>query len=84
VLAIGVRLLVLTKARPVWKETAGGYRDRPMRKSWPFALAVVAVGVVAGSAIAGRPTAVDHFQLPASNTTPAADPAPFDSTAPNP
>ena len=34
-----------------------------MRKSWPFAVVVIAVGGVAGLAIAGRPVAVDPFVL---------------------
>ena len=39
-----------------------------MRRSWPFALAVIAVGAVAGVAIAGRPTPSDEFVLDPSVT----------------
>lgn len=47
-----------------------------MRKSWPFALAVIAVGGLAGVAIAGRPVPADTFVLDPSITVPtsAADP----------
>jgi hypothetical protein len=34
-----------------------------MRQSWPFALAVIVVGGLAGLAIAGRPEAIDPFVL---------------------
>jgi len=34
-----------------------------MRSSWPFALAVIAIGAVAGVAIAGRPQESDGFVL---------------------
>src|SRR3954467_13299767 len=37
-----------------------------MRKSWPFALAVIAVGGVTGAAIAGRPEPRDPFVLDAT------------------
>jgi hypothetical protein len=40
-----------------------------MLKSWPFALAVIVVGGLAGLAIAGRPVPADTFVLDASNTT---------------
>jgi hypothetical protein len=40
-----------------------------MRKSWPFALAVIVIGGLAGLAIAGRPVPADTFVLDASNTT---------------
>ena len=39
-----------------------------MRRSWPFALAVVAVGAVAGVAIAGRPQPSDDFVLDSAVT----------------
>jgi hypothetical protein len=39
-----------------------------MSKSWPFALAVIVVGGLAGAAIAGRPVTSDQFVLDASNT----------------
>ena len=58
-----------------------------MRKSWPFALAVIVVGGLAGVAIAGRPVPSDSFVLDPSitiadststsvvpSTTPTADP----------
>jgi hypothetical protein len=41
-----------------------------MRKSWPFALAVVVVGAIAGVAIAGRPVPSDPFVLDPSITVP--------------
>ena len=41
-----------------------------MRKSWPFALAVIAVGGLAGVAIAGRPEPADPFVLDPSITVP--------------
>lgn len=41
-----------------------------MRKSWPFALAVIAVGGLAGVAIAGRPVPADPFVLDPSITVP--------------
>jgi hypothetical protein len=55
-----------------------------MRKSWPFTVAVIAVGVVAGAAIAGRPTAVDSFKVPSPSTSPASGSLPIDvaTTAP--
>jgi hypothetical protein len=34
-----------------------------MRKSWPFAVAVIVVGAIAGIAIAGRPVSNDPFVL---------------------
>jgi LytR cell envelope-related transcriptional attenuator len=40
-----------------------------MSKSWPFVLAVIVVGGLAGLAIAGRPVASDSFVLDASVTT---------------
>lgn len=46
-----------------------------MSKSWPFALAVIVVGGLAGVAIAGRPATIDQFVLDASNTV-ATDSAP--------
>ncbi|MEP7200994.1 MAG: LytR C-terminal domain-containing protein [Ilumatobacteraceae bacterium] len=39
-----------------------------MRKSWPFALAVIVVGGLAGVAIAGRPVPSDQFVLDPSIT----------------
>jgi LytR cell envelope-related transcriptional attenuator len=39
-----------------------------MSKSWPFALAVIVVGGLAGVAIAGRPETSDPFVLDSSNT----------------
>ena len=39
-----------------------------MRKSWPFALAVIVVGGLAGVAIAGRPVPSDSFVLDPSIT----------------
>jgi len=45
-----------------------------MRRSWPFALAVIAVGAVAGVAIAGRPQPTDQFVLDSSVTVPVAPP----------
>ena len=39
-----------------------------MRKSWPFALAVIVVGAFAGLAIAGRPVPSDTFVLDPSVT----------------
>jgi hypothetical protein len=42
-----------------------------MRRSWPFALAVVAVGAVAGVAIAGRPQPSDDFVLDSTVTVAA-------------
>ncbi len=39
-----------------------------MRKSWPFALAVIVVGGLAGIAIAGRPVPSDSFVLDPSVT----------------
>ena len=47
-----------------------------MRKSWPFALAVIAVGGLAGVAIAGRPVPADPFVLDPSITVPIADSTP--------
>ena len=48
-----------------------------MRKSWPFALAVIVVGGLAGLAIAGRPVPADQFVLdPANTAVDATDPAP--------
>jgi hypothetical protein len=44
-----------------------------MRKSWPFALAVIAVGGLAGVAIAGRPVPADEFVLGPSVTVPVTD-----------
>jgi hypothetical protein len=41
-----------------------------MRKSWPFALAVIVVGGLAGVAIAGRPVPADPFVLDPSVTVP--------------
>jgi hypothetical protein len=41
-----------------------------MRKSWPFALAVVVVGGLAGGAIAGRPEPADPFVLEPTITAP--------------
>ena len=41
-----------------------------MRKSWPFALAVIAVGGLAGVAIAGRPEPADTFVLDPNITVP--------------
>ncbi|MEO8266532.1 MAG: LytR C-terminal domain-containing protein [Ilumatobacteraceae bacterium] len=41
-----------------------------MRKSWPFALAVIVVGAFAGLAIAGRPVPSDTFVLDPSITVP--------------
>ncbi len=41
-----------------------------MRKSWPFALAVIVVGAFAGLAIAGRPVPSDTFVLDPSITLP--------------
>jgi hypothetical protein len=41
-----------------------------MRKSWPFALAVIVVGGLAGVAIAGRPVPADPFVLDPSITVP--------------
>ena len=41
-----------------------------MRKSWPFALAVVVVGGLAGVAIAGRPDPADPFVLEPNVTAP--------------
>jgi hypothetical protein len=55
-----------------------------MRKSWPFTVAVVAVGVVAGAAIAGRPTAVDSFKLPAPVTSPVSVSTPIDAATTTP
>ncbi len=43
-----------------------------MRKSWPFALAVIAVGGLAGATIAGRPVHTDPFVLEPSITVPTA------------
>ena len=58
-----------------------------MRKSWPFALAVIAVGGLAGIAIAGRPVPADTFVLDPSITVPISNsstsvllPAPTTST----
>lgn len=56
-----------------------------MRKSWPFAVAVIVVGGLAGIAIAGRPTASDPFVLDpsitvVSDTTPSTEPASTTST----
>ncbi len=42
-----------------------------MRKSWPFAVAVIVVGGLAGVAIAGRPAPSDPFVLDASITAAA-------------
>ena len=39
-----------------------------MRRSWPFALAVIVVGGLAGVAIAGRPVPSDPFVLDSSST----------------
>jgi len=39
-----------------------------MRRSWPFVLAVIAVGAVAGVAIAGRPQPSDGFVLDSTVT----------------
>jgi len=39
-----------------------------MRRSWPFALAVVIIGAAAGVAIAGRPVQSDDFVLDAGST----------------
>ncbi len=39
-----------------------------MGRSWPFALAVVVVGAIAGAAIAGRPAPTDPFVLDPSIT----------------
>jgi hypothetical protein len=47
-----------------------------MRKSWPFALAVIVVGGLAGVAIAGRPVPADTFVLDPSITVPAPDSTP--------
>ena len=47
-----------------------------MRKSWPFALAVIAVGGLAGVAIAGRPVPADPFVLDPSVTVPIPDSSP--------
>jgi hypothetical protein len=55
-----------------------------MRRSWPFTVAVVAVGVVAGAAIAGRPTAVDSFKLPAATIPPASASTPIDVASTTP
>ena len=41
-----------------------------MRKSWPFALAVIVIGALAGLAIAGRPVPADSFVLDPSITVP--------------
>ncbi|HEY0519499.1 MAG TPA: hypothetical protein VGC84_08400, partial [Ilumatobacteraceae bacterium] len=41
-----------------------------MRRSWPFAFAVVIVGGLAGMAIAGRPHAADTFVLDRNITVP--------------
>ncbi|HEY5424070.1 MAG TPA: LytR C-terminal domain-containing protein [Ilumatobacteraceae bacterium] len=55
-----------------------------MRRSWPFALAVIAVGAVAGVAIAGRPTPSDEFVLDPSVTVavepPTSTTVPADTT----
>ena len=54
-----------------------------MRRSWPFALAVIAVGAVAGVAIAGRPTPSDEFVLDPSVTVavgPSSSTVPADTT----
>jgi LytR cell envelope-related transcriptional attenuator len=58
-----------------------------MRKSWPFAVAVIAVGGLAGVAIAGRPVPSDPFVLDPSITAPIPDPTPstlFPSTTTEP
>jgi hypothetical protein len=39
-----------------------------MRRSWPFALAVIAIGATAGVAIAGRPQSTDGFVLDSAVT----------------
>ncbi|HEY4611015.1 MAG TPA: hypothetical protein VIH06_17500, partial [Ilumatobacteraceae bacterium] len=39
-----------------------------MRRSWPFVLAVIAIGAVAGVAIAGRPQPSDGFVLDSAVT----------------
>jgi LytR cell envelope-related transcriptional attenuator len=44
-----------------------------MRKSWPLALAVIAVGGLAGVAIAGRPVPADQFVLDPGITVEIAD-----------
>jgi hypothetical protein len=41
-----------------------------MRKSWPFAVAVIVVGGLAGLAIAGRPVPADSFVLDPGVTVP--------------
>jgi len=41
-----------------------------MRRSWPFVLAVVVVGAMAGVAIAGRPEPSDDFVLDSAVTVP--------------
>ena len=46
-----------------------------MRKSWPFALAVIVVGGLAGLAIAGRPVASDPFVLDPTITVPLSQPS---------
>jgi len=51
-----------------------------MHRSWPFVVAVIAVGVGAGAAIAGRPVASDAFVLGAPATT--AEPSSPTSTVP--
>ena len=43
-----------------------------MRKSWPFAFAVIVVGGLAGVAIAGRPEPADTFVLDPNITVPIA------------
>jgi hypothetical protein len=48
-----------------------------MRKSWPFALAVIAVGGLAGVAIAGRPVPDDPFVLDPGITAPSPDTTPL-------